>query len=80
MPIEPGQYNPLWRCTSCGDDFCTWLQLPGDVRREFLRQRPHYDITRLLENRCPRCGAPYLTTATASQATAAPTAGFPPAR
>lgn len=59
MPLEPGQYHPVWRCRPCGDDFRGWMQLPGAVRREFLRQRPQYDITRLLENHGPRCGAPY---------------------
>ena len=59
MQIEQGQYNAPWRCTQCGDDFRAWLQLPGEDRREFLRQRPQYDITRLVENRCPRCGYPY---------------------
>jgi DNA-directed RNA polymerase subunit RPC12/RpoP len=64
MPIKQGHDNPLWFCTQCGDDFRRWMQLPGEVRREFLRQRPPYDITRLLEDRCPRCGSPYLTKAT----------------
>ena len=61
MQIEQGQYNPLWLCAQCGDDFRAWLLLPGEDRREFLRQRPQYEITRLLENRCPQCGYPYQT-------------------
>ena len=64
MPSELGQYHPRWRCTQCGDDFRHWMQLPGEDRRQFLRQRPYYDITRLLEDRCPRCGSPYRPTAT----------------
>ena len=59
MQIEQGQYNARWLCAHCGDDFRAWLLLPGEDRRMFLRHRPHYDITRLLENRCPRCGSPY---------------------
>jgi hypothetical protein len=35
------------------------LQLPGEDRRAFFRDRPHYDVIGLLENRCPRCGMPY---------------------
>ena len=59
MSIVQGQYNPMWLCQQCGDDFRAWLQIPGEDRREFLHQSPQYDITYLLENRCPRCGNPY---------------------
>lgn len=59
MQIEQGQYNARWLCAYCGDDFRAWLQIAGEDWREFLRRRPYYDITRLLEHRCPRCSYPY---------------------
>lgn len=55
----PSDYRADWLCRWCGDDFRAWLQIPGEDRRCFLRQRPEYDIVNLIDERCPRCGAPY---------------------
>jgi hypothetical protein len=53
------QHVEEWYCHQCGADFRDWLSLPGEVRREFLRARPEYDIVNLTEERCPRCDASY---------------------
>ncbi len=59
MPIQSGDYHAHWHCVHCGGDFRAWLQIPGEDRRAFLRIRSNYDITNLLDDRCPCCGAPY---------------------
>ena len=56
QPTEPGPYEPGWLCQACGVDWRGWMQLPGEDRREFMRQRPGWEITLLLEDCCPACG------------------------
>ena len=64
-PAEQGRYSyePGWLCQACSADFRTWMQIPGEDRREFLRQRPGWEITLLLEGCCPACGEQFGATA-----------------
>jgi hypothetical protein len=48
----PGRYEPRWLCQACGADFRQWMQLPGEVRRAFLRRRPS-SIIELCGKACP---------------------------
>lgn len=57
--FQQNQYEPTWLCDACGVDFRNWMQLPGEDRREFVRQRPGWEITLLIDDCCPACGKPY---------------------
>ena len=63
MPSQQGEYHSEWICIPCGDDFRTGWPRPGADRRASLRPRPDDDLTHLLEERCPRGGAPHAAPA-----------------
>ena len=57
---ESALYEPAWLCQACSADFRGWMQLPGEDRREFMRQRPGWEVTLLLEGCCPACGKRFV--------------------